>query len=144
MSYKWANIYLYLLHCSQWYIFQNLFLHYILTCAVTCFICPIALRLLSSSVFERHPHWCIYLKILYNTMDFYEWKLNLKWDCKWIICKKITEHTSWCVGLLLTRQSFAHVMIARLKSRYLENKTLFFLQIRKFINCVSRTTLRQK
>ena len=30
------------------------------------------------------------------------------------------------------------------KSRYLENETLFFLQIKKFINCASRATLWQK
>ena len=30
------------------------------------------------------------------------------------------------------------------KSRYLENETLFILQIKKFINCASRATLWQK
>ena len=30
------------------------------------------------------------------------------------------------------------------KSRYLENKTLFFLQIEKFVNYTSTTTLWQK
>ena len=30
------------------------------------------------------------------------------------------------------------------KSRYLENETLFFLQIKKFINYTSRATLWQK
>ena len=30
------------------------------------------------------------------------------------------------------------------KSRYLENETLFLLQIKKFINCASRATLWQK
>ena len=30
------------------------------------------------------------------------------------------------------------------KSRYIENETLFFLQIKKFINYTSRATLRQK
>ena len=30
------------------------------------------------------------------------------------------------------------------KSRYLENETLFFLQIKKFINYTSRATLLQK
>ena len=30
------------------------------------------------------------------------------------------------------------------KSRYLENETLFSFQIKKFINCTSRTTLWQK
>ena len=28
--------------------------------------------------FEHLPHWwCVYFQILYNTMDFYKWKLNL-------------------------------------------------------------------
>ena len=30
------------------------------------------------------------------------------------------------------------------KSRYPENETLFFLQIKKFINCAARATLWQK
>ena len=30
------------------------------------------------------------------------------------------------------------------KSRHLENETLFFLQIKKIINCASRATLWQK
>ena len=30
------------------------------------------------------------------------------------------------------------------KSRYLENKTLFLPQLKKFINCILRATLRQK
>ena len=30
------------------------------------------------------------------------------------------------------------------KSRYLENETLFFLQIKKLIDCTSRATLWQK
>ena len=30
------------------------------------------------------------------------------------------------------------------KARYLENKTLFFLQIKKFINYILRTTFLQK
>ena len=65
-------------------------------------------------------------------------------SCKWIICKRITEHSCWSVGLLLTHQSFAGVTIACLKSRYLANKTLFFLQIKRFINCVLRATSWQK
>ena len=36
-------------------------------------------------------------------MDFYQWKLNLTWSYKWIICKKITEDTCWKVGVRLTR-----------------------------------------
>ena len=35
-------------------------------------------------------------------MDFYEWKLKLMWHCKLIICKRITEHTCWSVGMLLS------------------------------------------
>ena len=30
------------------------------------------------------------------------------------------------------------------KSRYLENKALFFLQVKKIINCASRATVWQK
>ena len=37
-----------------------------------------------------------------NTMDFYDWKLILIWTCKWIICKRMTKHTCWSVGVLLT------------------------------------------
>ena len=50
-------------------------------------------------------HWCVYFQLLYNTMDFYQWKLNLTWSCKWIIGKKITEHTCWSVGV----QSTCHI-----------------------------------
>ena len=121
------------------YFLKVIFSLYVLICAVTCFICSIALHLLSSSVFLCHPHWCVYFQILYTTMNFYEWKLNLTWRCKWIICKRITEHICWRVGLLLTHQSFAGVMIPHLKSRYLENRTLFFLKIKiKKINCMWR------
>ena len=62
------------------------------------------LLLLSSSVFVRCPYWCAYFQILYNTMNFYEWKLNLIWSSKLIICKRITKHTCWSVGVLLTLQ----------------------------------------
>ena len=115
---------------TMMYFLKVIFSLYILICAVTCFICSIALHLLSSSVFVCHPHWCVYFQILYTTMNFYEWILNLTWRCKWIICKRITEHICWRVGLLLTHQSFAGVMIPHLKSRYLENRTLFFLKIK--------------
>ena len=47
------------------------------------------------------PHWYVYFQILYETIDFYKWKRNLIWSYKWIICKKITEHTCWSVGVLL-------------------------------------------
>ena len=67
-----------------------------------CFICSITLLLLSSSVFVHCPNWCVYFQILYNTMDFCKWKMNLVWSCKWIICKRITAHTCWGVCVLLT------------------------------------------
>ena len=126
------------------YFLKVIFLLYILICSVTCFFCSIAFHLLSSSVLLCHPHWCVHFQILHTTMNFCQWKLNLMWSCKWIICKRITEHSCWRVGLLLTHQSFAGVTIACLKSRYLENKTFFFLQIKKFINCALRATLWQK
>ena len=65
-----------------------------------CFICwcfPFA----ELECFCVCSHWCVYFQILYNTMDFYIWKLNLIWSCKWIICKRIIEHTYWSAGMLL-------------------------------------------
>ena len=59
------------------HIFLKLFFHCALTCSVKCFICFVALHLLSSSVFVRRPHRCVYFQILYDTMNFYGWKLNL-------------------------------------------------------------------
>ena len=48
-------------------------------------------------------------------MDFDESKLNLTWNCKWIICKRITEHTCWSVGVRLTHHiNFASATIAHL------------------------------
>ena len=38
-----------------------------------------------------------------NTTNFYNWKLNITWSCKLIICKRITEYTWWSVSMLLTR-----------------------------------------
>ena len=35
-------------------------------------------------------------------MDIYKWKLNSLSSCKWIICKGITEHSCWSVGMQLT------------------------------------------
>ena len=67
-----------------------------------CFICSVVSRSLSSSVFVRRSHWCIYFQILYNTMSFCKWKLNLIWSCKSVICKRITEYTCWSVGVRLT------------------------------------------
>ena len=59
------------------------------------FISFVALHLLSSSVFVRRPHRCVYFQILYDTMNFYVWKLNLSWSYKGIICKRITEPSCW-------------------------------------------------
>ena len=67
----------------------------------------------------------------YFILQWISMNRNSTWSCKWIICKRITEHTCWRVGLLLTHHSFAGVMIPCLKSRYLENRTLFFLKIKK-------------
>ena len=52
--------------------------------------------------FVRRYYWCVYFQILYNTMDFYERKLNLTWSYKWIIYKGISEQTCWSVGVWLT------------------------------------------
>ena len=40
--------------------------------------------------------------------------------------------------------SLRYLMNSSNQSRYLENETLFFLQIKKFINCTLRATLLQK
>ena len=46
---------------------------------------------------------------------------------------------------IMTSQFLKFVDFTKIqKSRYLENETLFFLQIKKFINYTSRTTLWQK
>ena len=87
-------------------IFWKLFFHYVLTCSVKCFICSVASCLLSSSDFVCCPHLqileSVYFQILYNTVGFYEWKLNLIWSWKWINCKRITEPTCWSLSMLLT------------------------------------------
>ena len=41
-------------------------------------ICFVASRLLDSYVFVHHSHKCIYFQMVYNTIDFYECKLNVK------------------------------------------------------------------
>ena len=64
------------------------------------------------------PHWCIYFQILYNTMDFFEWKLNLTWCLKWTNCKIVTEHTYWSVDVLLTHHIKFRVMIAFLNKSW--------------------------
>ena len=46
---------------------------------------------------------------------------------------------------MMTSQILEFVNLTKTqKSRYLENETLFFLQIKKFINFTSRATLWQK
>ena len=87
MSCKQANIFFkYVLIAFFTIIFSSrLFFHYVLRCSVKCFICSIALHLLS--------------QILDNTIDFYKWKLKLIWSCKWIIWKRITEHTCWSIAI---------------------------------------------
>ena len=105
---------LYWLHVHN-RIFPKATFSYVVTCSMKCFICFIASRFLSSSVFAHHPHWYVYFQILYNTTGFYKWKLKLTWSCKCITWKKITEHTCWSLGLLLTRLiNFARAAIARL------------------------------
>ena len=89
------------MHASFILKFHRVFDHYVLACSVKCFICSLASHLLNSIVFVCHSHWCVYFRILYNTMDFYKWKLNLTWSCKWIICKRITENACWSVGVWL-------------------------------------------
>ena len=51
----------------------------------------------------RGSYRCVYFLILYNTVHFYKSKLYLPWSCKWIIYKRITEHTCWSIGMELTR-----------------------------------------
>ena len=104
-SYKRANIFFksVLIACTQSCIFKSCYFFIMLTCSVKCFICSIASRLLSSGVFVRRPHCCLYFQILYNTIDFCKCKLNLIWSCKRIIWKRTTEHFCWSVGVLLTR-----------------------------------------
>ena len=106
MSYKWANMFFKCVYIDcivhNYIFFKSYFFHYVLTCSVKFFIWSIASRLLSSSVFVRCPHWCVHFEILSNAMDFYQWKLKFTWSWKQIICKRITEHTCWSVGVKLT------------------------------------------
>ena len=103
MWYKWPNILFksILIALFTMIYFEKLLFHYVLTYSVKCFICSVASRLLSSSVFVHRPHWCVYFQILYNTMDFWKWKINLIWSCKLIICYRITQHPCWRVGMQL-------------------------------------------
>ena len=46
---------------------------------------------------------------------------------------------------MMTSQIWKFVDLTKTqKSRYLENETLFYLQIKKIINCTSRAALLQK
>ena len=66
--------------CIDWIVHNYIFTKNIFSlCSnIFCemFYLLIASRLLSSSVFESPPQ-CFYFQIIYNTKDFYEWKLNL-------------------------------------------------------------------
>ena len=47
--------------------------------------------------------------------------------------------------LMMTSQILKSVDLLKTQnSKYLENKSLFFVQMKKFINCTSRATLLQK
>ena len=83
--------------------FQKLLLFYCVDMFCEMFYLLLASRLLSSGVFVRRPHCCLYFQILYNTIDFCKCNLSLIWSCKRIIWKRITEHFCWSVGVLLTR-----------------------------------------
>ena len=89
---------LYWLNCLRWYIFNSYFLLHFLACSVKCFICSVASRLLDSGVFVPSSH-CVYFQIIYNTMDFYEWKLNLKLQMNYLQKDKWVR---WSVGVWLT------------------------------------------
>ena len=80
MSYKWANIFFKLIASFTIIYFYKLFF-YLFWHVLWNVICSVALLLLSSNVFVHRTHWCVYLQILYNTMDFYKWKLSLIWNC---------------------------------------------------------------
>ena len=96
--YKRAKIH----ECTIVY-FQKLLFFYCVDMFCEMFYLLLASRLLSSGVFVRRPHCCLYFQILYNTIDFCKCKLNLIWSCKRIIWKRITEHFCWSVGVLVTR-----------------------------------------
>ena len=110
-SYKRANIFFKSVSIASFiyiYIYflflLHIFLKVIFLSCCNMFCEMFYLLLLSSSVFVPCPYWCAYFQILYNTMNFYEWKLNLIWSSKLIICKRITKYTCWSVGVLLTLQ----------------------------------------
>ena len=74
------------------------------------YLLHVASRLLSSSVFVRRPHWCIYFQILYNTMDFCEWKINLKYEQKQsprgVLKKDVLENLTKFTEKRLFRSNF--------------------------------------
>ena len=74
-SCKQANIFFKSVLIALHY-FKNFF-HYVPLFSVKCFICSVAFCLPSSSAFKSPLRWCVYFQILYNTMDFHEWKVNL-------------------------------------------------------------------
>ena len=49
-------------------------------------------------------------------MDFYEWKLNLTWSSKWIICKRITESLCLWGSILVSLETIfvSQVLMCRL------------------------------
>ena len=102
-----------------------MFVYYALTCSVECFICSVASCSLGSSVLVCRSHWCVYFQILFNIMDIYEWKLSLSWSCKWIICKRITKHTCWSVGMWLTH----HIKFCTCKNSILNTAMYGHVQV---------------
>ena len=90
--------------CIDWIIQDDTFLKVVLLlcsnmfCEMFYLLCCFTF----AGCFVPCSHWCVYFQIPYNTMDFYEWKLNLTWSCKWIIWKRITEYFCWSVHLQLT------------------------------------------
>ena len=110
ISYKWADIFfksvliafLYtIIFLLILHIFLKAIFYYVLTCSVKCFICCcFAFAELKCSC--ASPILMYLLPNTLYTMDFYKWKLNLIWSCLWIICKRLTKHTCWSIGMLLT------------------------------------------
>ena len=74
---------------------------------------------LVQGIFVNLPHRSVYFQLLYNKMDFYKWELNLTWKHKWIICKRITEHTCWLL-LLLKKYIFVYHLLHSIFSKVLQ------------------------
>ena len=55
-----------------------------------------------SGMFPNLQNWCLRRSYTVCIWNFYKWKFNLIWSCKWITCKRITEHICWSVGTQLT------------------------------------------